>query len=146
MSHTFKLIALLLFLSPSLAQAQTPKIKFTYDASGNRIKREVTTMFSGGGDDRNMSPENLSIRQENIRVWPNPGTDVVNIEVAATEEESAVVPTWNLELYDVSGRLLLQDRLQGNSGNLNIEPYVPGTYFLILRKGKQFLKWNLQKI
>jgi hypothetical protein len=48
-----------------LAQA---KIKYSYDASGNRIKRELTTMFTGVGDDRSDQADEATESNTPIKV------------------------------------------------------------------------------
>jgi Secretion system C-terminal sorting domain len=129
-----------LMASQVLAQA---KIKYTYDASGNRIKRELTTMFTGGGD-RSDQADQATESSAPIKVWPNPATYQINIEV--TQSDLSETPSYHAELYDIQGRLVQQMQLSGLQGVMPVEALSAGTYFLMVRTGQETLKWTVQKL
>ncbi|HRI58582.1 MAG TPA: T9SS type A sorting domain-containing protein [Saprospiraceae bacterium] len=132
-------IILIAFALPSVAQ---PKIKFSYDNAGNRIKREMTTMFAGGGDDRSdESPEQkpestLSVNQ--VNVYPNPAQDWLNISL-----KDPVGEPLSVELFDQNGRLVRQAQLSGELVSLDVSDQPAGFYALFIRAGTRYLQWKV---
>jgi hypothetical protein len=140
-----KYITFLACMLPLFALAQ-PKIKSSYDAAGNRIVRELTVMLSGEGEERGGGQAESPLpvfSADQVKVWPNPVEDRLNIECIATEPQSADLKA---ELYDANGRLLRNIALAGGSAGISVADLAPGTYFLFVRKGRAWLKWAVQKV
>ena len=66
-----------------------------------------------------------------MRVYPNPATDVVNVECRMKNEEWEVD---NLEVYDVYGKVVtVVETCHGASlQGLNVRDLAPGLYFIRL--------------
>lgn len=132
-------IILIAFALPLVAQS---KIKFSYDAAGNRIKREFTTMFSGGGDDRSAEqpedPDTREIVAEQFNLYPNPALDRLNISL----QESFDVPL-DVEMFDQNGRLVRQVQLSGELLTLDVSDLSTGYYALFIRAGTRYLQWKV---
>lgn len=61
-----------------------------------------------------------------ISIYPNPTTDILNIDFD-------IIGKWQLKLYDIKGRLLIDNQLDINNSKvhqLNVNPLVNGTYLL----------------
>lgn len=147
MKYTF-IITLIILSFPLHAQ---PKIKFSYDAAGNRVKRELVPMLTGGNnEERNLSTgETVTLSTDQIRVWPNPAEYYLNIEVISSDEEGTEKPDQQQmtgELFDLNGRLVQRAELHTNPAVMQMEGLPAGTYFLYVRKGGKYLKWTVQKI
>lgn len=71
-----------------------------------------------------------------IRVFPNPATDMIRISLDETLLSQSPV----YELFDLSGRLLQQDRLTDASQTVNLSNFVPGLYILKVSDNNQTLK------
>ena len=81
MRHFFALVIIALFATQWICFSQD--LKYTYDAAGNRIKREIVvqrqnapTMRSGEND---FFSDKLS--DKTIRIYPNPTSGVMKIEI-----------------------------------------------------------------
>ena len=69
---------------------------------------------------------------DNVRVYPNPATDVVNIEFRMKNEEWGMA---NLEVYDVYGKIVAVVGANNYSPlqtRINVRDLAPGLYFLRL--------------
>lgn len=85
-----------------------------------------------------LNPQMLSSSSEELvqlsglKIYPNPASDLVNIEINASESDRAYI-----EMSDVSGRLIYRDVKQLNKNinllQLNTADYKPGVYFILLQ-------------
>lgn len=69
---------------------------------------------------------------QTLRLWPNPARGLLHV----SKDSSAP-----LRIYNLRGRLLLETRLEGKSGELDVSGFAPGIY--LLRQGgneKRFIK------
>lgn len=68
------------------------------------------------------------IRSHQIRLYPNPAEDLLNVDLTLDTERDLV-----LELYAVTGQLLFReerDQTLRAEFDVNVQPYVPGVYTL----------------
>lgn len=123
---------------PSFAQT---KVRYTYDNAGNRVKRDLAPMFTGGGDDRNdgsEQPESQALSPEQINVFPNPTLDWLNISLNQPSDAPL-----NVELFDPSGRLVRQSQLSGDMLSIDVSDQPSGYYMLFVRAGASYLTWKV---
>ena len=66
-------------------------------------------------------------------IFPNPTEDVLNIKTSAFENVTCT-------LYDVKGKLVLQDILSAEQTPIQVSQLAPGSYSLILNNETQNLK------
>ncbi len=142
------ILLLILFIAPMLAMAQNPcYVKFTYDDSGNRIKREfvcepVDTIINngpsggGGGSSRPiMEPEEENaLLAFDFIVSPNPGSGLFTLEIVGLEEVEGTIEVFN-SMYG----LLLQRPLQRFYEKIDLRSYASGVYYFRLRTAKGVL-------
>lgn len=62
-----------------------------------------------------------------IKVYPNPSSDILNIKVMTTD-----LSELNIVLYDLNGKKLLEQKVMGQETQLNLFQYTEGTYILKL--------------
>lgn len=60
-----------------------------------------------------------------VSVYPNPTTDYLTLEVKGFE-----LSTLSFQLYDMSGKLLQNDKITGNQTSIVMSNLVPATYFV----------------
>jgi len=68
------------------------------------------------------TPEEPSIEMREALVLPNPGTNYLKVRVAAHYKHST------FELYDINGRIMLAERINGKWGEINTSSLPSGTY------------------
>lgn len=66
---------------------------------------------------------------ERIRIYPNPANEILNIDTGKLSETE-------IEIFDISGRLILQQNLTSNQAQINISSYSNGLYFVCLSNNK----------
>ncbi|MEI8113658.1 MAG: T9SS type A sorting domain-containing protein [Bacteroidia bacterium] len=62
-----------------------------------------------------------------ITVWPNPVSDLLNINVSDKNDKGMVY-----QLYSIDARLLESKKVNENSLNISMANYTPGTYILVV--------------
>lgn len=73
-------------------------------------------------------------------IYPNPSSEEINIKTNDFNNTSYT-------LYDLNGKVVLQNLLNQNISTIKVNHLAPGKYILSLRKDKQLLKtFNLIKI
>ena len=94
---------------------------------------------------RKLTPEDIvgvaeqtaDVEDSDYFVYPNPGGDILTVATAR--------PEVNLQVFDVNGRLLLQERLEKKLNNeVNMQSLPSGSYLLKFKDGEGFyetLKW-----
>lgn len=141
----------------STAQAQ-PAFCFSYDASGNRVKREVIDLSGPPGELpgelTETSPEGKTQfkkvdkgefhnNQEHLAVdiYPNPFEDWLRLEVDLPPGlEEASYKVWYAD-----GRPYTDEIVFGGEQEINMQKAPPGSYLLEVRAGKIRRVWEIVK-
>jgi hypothetical protein len=85
---------------------------------------EITELFSDVPTDVAMTPGNLEAR---LILFPIPANDILNFKYDTQTDRSKAI----LRLYDVHGRLILQEDLQSKQkGEINVSDLPSGIYLL----------------
>ena len=82
--------------------------------------------------DPNLSTEDVTL--DNLKIYPNPTTNILNIEFSTTDIEKV-----KFDIFDLNGRLI-KTASQENSNQvnqqINVESLQTGTYILVINTGK----------
>lgn len=137
------LIPLILAVASTTATAQN--VIYTYDAAGNRIKREIVM-------NRNSSPtrsaqekqedvysEMLSKKQ--VRIYPNPTSGMLKVEVLNLEEGD----NCSLRIFNSAGSQITTTHTTSATASLDISSQPDGIYFLRIAIGKEESTWKIIK-
>ncbi len=68
-------------------------------------------------------------------VYPNPATDVIKLIVKDYDLENL-----SYQLYNISGKLLANERITNNTNIIEVQDLVPTTYFLNVLDNKKVVK------
>jgi hypothetical protein len=77
-----------------------------------------------------------------LNVYPNPTNGLLNVALTGVNGDNLV------EVYDISGKILYHQavRLQNQQQlNLDLSPYSPATYFIVVRNNQQIFKTKVIK-
>ena len=122
-----------------------PKLQFTYDNAGNRVKRQYVTCFvndeSNENDllalkankQENNKTLNTSSSKINLKAFPNPNNGVFQVLIENPQENSV------LDLYDFTGRKVSSQSVNASSIPMNISNLATGTYMLLYREPQKIL-------
>ena len=82
------------------------------------------------------SIEEVHDNKYQISVYPNPVTDLININIRSAEQTS-----FNVELIDLQGKRLYRQNIDSNNNTLDLKQFATGIYFLnVYTNGNEFLK------
>ncbi len=127
-------------------------IAFEYDAAGNRISRKVITLRSAtaseipGEEEEEEIPEEPQVftdvlAQSSIYIYPNPTKGLLRVEINSNGASKPV----SLQVYDMSGRMLLQESNVASSTTVDLSNQPAGTYILQLISDTEKNEWKIIK-
>jgi len=125
--------------------AQTKVFEFTYDASGNRTKREFIQLKSGSiPSDEGLSQEQ-KIHEDilngyGIKIYPNPTKGRVTVHIAGIGDNKA-----GIYLYNPQGRLIKSSVFTGPENMVDLSGQPPGLYILRIIVESKNSEWKIIK-
>jgi hypothetical protein len=125
-----KIVFFIIVMSSHFLTAQN--INFTYDIAGNQTRRDLVT-FSW---QKNQSIEIFALSDgDELKYWPNPVEDYLNIEWINDEERYC----HNLTIFNNQGKLLYTKdyKEDENVDRLDFSQYSIGMYFISLTFSNQ---------
>ncbi|TVR78272.1 MAG: T9SS C-terminal target domain-containing protein [Chitinophagaceae bacterium] len=75
---------------------------------------------------------NSTNRDALFKIFPNPGNDLLNISMLNTKAEAKS----ELEIYDINGRLIIREEINGANYSLNTNSLRPGMYVVRITNGQ----------
>lgn len=105
---------------PTGLPAGTYDVTYTYQDGDGCSAEDVSSILVA-----DCSGENLTIDELdglNAEIFPNPTDGILNIKLSENE-------LTNIELYDLNGRLILSEKIQGQ-GSIDMNDLHKGTYYL----------------
>jgi hypothetical protein len=127
------------FIAASQLKAQTLPvgscgIVYTYDAAGNRTKREYVCN-NGLVEGDQPATESAKISMEDILkvdvLYPNPTTGIFSVRLFKTLNKAVVT------ISDVTGRILLNRTESGNILTYDLSRYPSGEYLITIKQDQQ---------
>ncbi|HTF82038.1 MAG TPA: T9SS type A sorting domain-containing protein [Cytophagales bacterium] len=117
-------------------------ISFTYDAAGNRIKRElVTGTFRKEGAAADTLPVPDQIGAHKFMIYPNPTT--ATITVLLEEKENALEKEY--ALLSLSGTLISSRTTKDTQLRFDLSAQPAGVYLLRIREKDDEVVWRIVK-
>jgi Glucose / Sorbosone dehydrogenase/Secretion system C-terminal sorting domain len=102
-------------------------LEFTYTGPTQRMNNIPVTSF--------MRNNNNSLSNKTIDVYPNPAVDFIVVYNHSNESGRTAL------LYDVNGRMVMQQPLLQTASRMNVTRLTPGTYVLrVMDAGKNVLR------
>jgi hypothetical protein len=132
---------------------QNTKIVYSYDENGNRTSRILVSqqLKSAIINFPVTEPSKLTIaedKKENIgelettiRVYPNPTKGILKVEIMNLPENSKS----DLKLYDLSGKILINQKNLNPVFDLDISSFRDGIYILRIELDKLINNWKIIK-
>ena len=122
------------------AQAQTT---YGYDLSGNRISRSITLPSKSQHSEEPAEQKVLSemLKDFTVRIYPNPTKGDLTVEIHRLPKGKNVT----VNLYGISGKLILHKKNVRESVHLNIGNHPAGIYLLKIAAGDSSTEWKIIK-
>jgi hypothetical protein len=132
----------------------TQTVSFSYDASGNRIQREIifiekSEIFHENKQSINNNEladtaaiqHNVIINEVNIIIVPNPNGGKFKVVISGTDENTSA----SLLLHNLSGTMILKKENMTKITDVDISKQNNGTYFLSIIINDQKETWKVIK-
>ena len=133
------------------AQLSNGEIRYFHESGEETIDNFVFTVIDGEGgwldltefsilvgDDIISSNEEI-LNDNSFEVYPNPSSDIVWIQSRDNAYE------WNVELFDIQGRMLLKERMQSSSA-ISVAEFEDGIYILKISNKNSSKTYRIQVI
>jgi hypothetical protein len=130
------------------------KIEYTYDANGNRTKRElvVNQLKSATIKFPVTDPSNLKLADDTktieveagelkTTVYPNPNKGIIKINISNMPQD----PVTEFRLYNLSGTELMVKRNFDSYSEIDINEYKDGVYILRIKINDKLFDWKVVK-
>lgn len=134
-------LAILITLVQSKIYSQT--IHYTYDDSGNRIKREIILM-SRNIQERTASENNSvtdKLSDKSIRIYPNPTKGLLKIEILNFED----IDKGNIYIFDLSGHQIFHTKINTSCSEIDLSSKSNGIYILQIQLNQENTTWKIIK-
>jgi hypothetical protein len=161
-----KPIIIFLLAIPLLCMAQNPPhsltCRYDYDDAGNRILRKMLTIYNAPpappdslqvtSDELQVtSDESQELRSEQffvekvaqveIKIYPNPTTEKITLEISNLENLSEGV----FKLYSLNGQLLQEQPVHSITTTVSLAGMPAGAYILKVQINDQIEDWKIIK-
>lgn len=138
----FLLSVLSLWISPSIYAQQ--RIKYTYDESGNRIKKEIvlsSTRSVLGNMEEEPSAYEEKLHETKVTIYPNPTQGILKVDISGVDKFEKA----QISLYDLTGKLLQQWANVLQSNVIDLTGQTPGMYIMQIAYNGQISSWKIIK-
>ncbi len=134
-------VEIVFLLLPISIYAQS--ISYSYDNSGNRIKREI--VFSSQNKPGHSNVDNLftddTLGDRSIRIYPNATKGTLKVEITGYDSSD----NGTALLYSMSGQLLILENITSHETTLDMSSYYDGVYILQIKLNGKSISWKILK-
>lgn len=113
-------------------------VNHSYDAAGNRIKREIVLSRSIENTEKPLS-ETLSEKQ--IKIYPNPTDGILKTEISGWETTDKCIFT----LYSLKGSLIQEISVNSSTTEIDLSGESNGIYLLNIELNNNKSVWKIIK-
>jgi YD repeat-containing protein len=127
----------------TISEAQT-NISFTYDAAGNRVKREIIIPKSSKANTDTASsikPITELLGKLKITIYPNPTRGQLSVEITNMPTDAS----GEIRIYNIAGNVIQYQKTVGSLNQLDFSVYPTGVYVLYIKVGQNESKWKIIK-
>lgn len=129
-----------------------PVLSYSYDAAGNRIKRELIITLCNYAppppsslrtiqNTSAPSTDTVTASKMKVKVYPNPALDKINVEITQTEPREAKT----IFLFDLNGKIIYTKTTSQTQIQINVAGLVTGLYYLNIIQGKNTVTYSVLK-
>ncbi|BBD46999.1 Hypothetical protein PEIBARAKI_6992 [Petrimonas sp. IBARAKI] len=129
-------------MTPLLIWSQN--VEYQHDVAGNVKSRKVIITTKSAQTvipDTTVQVIRDIIDKKEIKIYPNPTTDIINIKINNYNPDNLLKITF----FDLSGRLLISKMVREETTTLDVSPYAGGIYILRLQGKGIYSDWRIIK-
>ena len=132
-----RLIISILFLLPLIVSSQTI-VNYTYDAAGNRIKREIVLSRSMENTEK---PLTETLSRKSISIYPNPTAGLLKISISGWETTDKCKFT----IFSLKGALIQEIQVSSSVTEIDLSDESDGMYLLNIELNESKSAWKIIK-
>lgn len=132
-----RLIISILFLLPLIVSSQTI-VNYTYDAAGNRIKREIVLSRSIENTEK---PLTETLSRKSISIYPNPTAGLLKISISGWETTNKCKFT----IFSLKGALIQEIQVSSSVTEIDLSDESDGMYLLNIELNESKSAWKIIK-
>lgn len=132
-----------LALLPVVSSAQD-RIGYSYDASGNRIKREIIMQPSKAKQQTFETERQVfsdMLQEHDVKIYPNPTDGILKVRISGIKNTDKC----SLAIYTMRGDRVMLDERQQYNFDVNISNQPAGIYLLRITINNQSTTWKIIK-
>lgn len=138
------ILAIIIFFGFLLSTVHAQDIKYTYDAAGNRVKKEFIIPNAPGNtslsNNRRFTDKVDSVA---IKIYPNPTQGIVNLHFDNTNSQG--YSSTSIRVIDISGSVLYEKREVRQNIKIDLGNFSNGIYILQLQSNETISNWRIIK-
>lgn len=118
-------------------------VRYSYDAAGNRVLREIvlSRQKSVESENKSESPLEDKLSDKTVKIYPNPTKGELKIEIVNWDDECS----GNVYVYSTNGVLIKEYKLLDNMQIVDISAEPVGLYILKIDLNKNTSTWRIIK-
>lgn len=128
---------------PLLTMAQS-RIAYAYDASGNRVKREIIMQLPKAKQQTFETEGQVfsdMLQEHDVKIYPNPTDGILKVSISGIKNTDKC----SLAIYTLRGDRIMLDERQQYNFDVNISNQPAGTYLLRITINNQSTTWKIIK-
>lgn len=140
--------ALACFLVGSAIPALSQTLTYYYDETGNRTEKVIVLQKSASissTDSKAIEEKEISTKDFEVLLYPNPTDGIIKVEVNSNEPDEAESSQLQIEVYDLTGRVILNTPANIGLTLVNLSSHADGTYIMIMKYGERTSRWKIIK-
>ena len=131
-------LVLIIVFSVSFSVLSDTVISYSYDAAGNRIKREIVLSRS---IEQQQKPITETFSEKFVKIYPNPTEGVVKIEITGWESSDECLFT----VHSISGQLITEAKAYASITEIDLSGCANGAYLLNITINGENRVWKIIK-
>lgn len=143
MKHPYFFICLSVFLFTVETPGQ--KITYTYDNSGNRIKREIVLSpqrtSASNEDTTERLPVSDMLADKDIKIYPNPTQGMLKVEITNYESSDS----GSIHVYSMNGQTVTHSEISFYLTDIDISNSPNGIYLMQIQLNGTSTTWRIIK-
>jgi len=138
-----KTLLLLLFFIVSIVSLQSQNtVKYAYDASGNRIKREILLTKSAVATTTEPEVFTDQVVDRKVKIYPNPTQGQLKVEVENTEG----IKNCTITITAMNtGKLITKKKATLPITDIDISNQPFGIYIMLIEIDGEYTSWKIMK-
>lgn len=137
-----RLLFIILMLGCMVSAYTQNKIKYTYDESGNRIKKEIVLSSTRSllSEDDEQEAYTEEIQSHQITIYPNPTKGLLNVKIAGLDKING-----QISIYNMGGKLINQSDLSSSNQTFDLSDQPNGIYIMQIKLEDKVSSWKIIK-